>query len=108
MNSLRLHFYLWLLGAVEATFQGGALGVKAFVGLAVAHSAGAEVPTLDLEQLYYVFLFGAIYHFCNYVTEHSLLAALFNLARPAVATAQPTMPKPADLAEQPNNQAKVS
>lgn len=89
MGGLRLKLDLWLLGLLDATFQGGAVGVKSFVGLAAAHAAGAQVPMLDLEQLYYVFVSGALYHFCNYVSEHSLVQSLFiNLAGPA-ATQQP-------------------
>jgi hypothetical protein len=106
VSKLRLHFYLWLLGLLEATFQGGALGVKAFIGLATAHAAGLDVPMLDLEQLYYIFLSGALYHFCSYVTEHSLLKSLFDLARPEPSQL-PVPPEPAmrsGLAEATNNQ----
>ena len=67
----RQFFRYWL--ALNATaLQAGAHAVKAYVGLALAHTMTDSVPALNWPQLGAVFAFAAIYEAANWLDLHPL------------------------------------
>lgn len=73
-STFRKRLDRWLLGLAQATTQGGATAVKAFMGCAGANAIlPGSVPVLNLKQTAAVFLVGAGYHFFDYLDKTPLV-----------------------------------
>jgi hypothetical protein len=77
---------LWMWGMIGGAIGGAASTVLASLGLAGAHSAGVEVPTLNLKAIGIVFLSGFVINGIMYIAKSPIPAITFDDSDPQAFT----------------------
>ena len=68
----------WLYGLIAANIGGGATSLSAWLGMVGAKAVGIQVPDLNLNAVFVIFLSGALASACAYLKQSPLPAVIDN------------------------------